>query len=183
ARASNPTATIAATIRSATARATDHPTAGRGQRGSGSRSFRVAALIALALAGVLAPLALSARWLRGLVRLRRSLAGDGELATRELVRALARLGYTLPATATLSRVESIVRLHGGSDAAQYVRLLRDRRYGPGAVASATLRDRRRLRLALTAHLGLDARLRGLWALPPATVGWRVTRFAPTRARP
>ena len=63
------------------------------------------------------------------------------------------------------------------------RLLRDRRYRSGSVASPTLRDRRRLRVALTAHLGLDVRLRGLWALPPATVGWRVTPFVPTRARP
>jgi transglutaminase-like putative cysteine protease len=183
ARTANPPAAIAATLGSAPIRVTDHPMAGRGKRGSRSGSFPLSALIALALACVLAPMALSVRWLRGLVRLRRSLAGDGELATRELVRALARLGYTLPATVTLARVESIVRLHGGSDAARYVRLLSDRRYGPGSVASATLRDRRRLRLALTAHLGLDARLRGLWALPPATVGWRVTRFAPTRARP
>jgi hypothetical protein len=182
ARTANPAAAIAATVGSAPVRAADRPT-GLGQRSSGSGSFPLSALLALALAGLLAALALSARWLRGLASLRRSLAGDGELATRELVRALACLGYTLPATVTLARVESMVRLHGGSDAARYVRLLRDRRYGPGSVASATLRDRRRLRLALTAHLGLDARLRGLWALPPATVGWHVTRFAPTRARP
>jgi hypothetical protein len=176
-------AAIAATVGSAPVRTTDRLTAGLGQRGSGSGSFQLSALIALGLAGVLVALALSVRWLRGGIRLRRSLTGDGELATRELVRALGRLGYALPATVTLARVESIVRLHGGSDAARYVRLLRDRRYGPGSVASATLRDRRRLRLALTARLGLDARLRGLWALPPATVGWGVTRFAPTRARP
>ena len=137
----------------------------------------------MALAAVLAPLSLVVRWLSGRVRLLRSLAGDGELATRELVRALGRLGYALPATVTLAQVEAMVRLHGGSDAARYVRRLRDRRYGAGSVDSPTLRDRRRLRLALTAHLGLDTRLRGLWALPPATVGWRVTRFAPTRARP
>jgi transglutaminase-like putative cysteine protease len=183
ARAATPAAAIAATVGSAPFRATDHPTMGLGERGSGLGSFPLSALIALALAGMLATLALSARWLRGAIRLRRSLTGDGELATRELVRALGRLGYKLPATVTLARVESIVRLHGGSDAARYVRLLRDRRYGPGSVTSPTLCDRRRLRLALTAHLGLDARLRGLWALPPATVGWRVTRFDPTRARP
>jgi len=115
ARAATPAAAIAATVGSAPVRVPDRQ-AGRGQRGSGSGSLPLPALIALALVGLLAPLALSTRWLRGLVRLRRSLAGDGELATRELVRALVRLGYTLPATVTLARVESIVRLHGGSEA-------------------------------------------------------------------
>ena len=178
-----PAAAVAATVRGVRVRATDPATAGLGRRIPGSRSFPVSGLIALALAAVLAPLSLSVRWLSGRVRLLRSLAGDGELATRELVKALGRLGYTLPPTVTLTQVETMVHLHGGSEAARYVQRLRDRRYGPGSPASPTLRDRRRLRLGLTAHLGLDARLRGLWALPPATVGWRVTRFAPTRARP
>jgi protein-glutamine gamma-glutamyltransferase len=182
ARTATPAATIAATV-GGPRRATELGTAGLGRRSSGSGSFPLSGRIALALAAVLAPLSLLVRWLSGRVRLLRSLAGDGELATRELVRALGRLGYALPATVTLAHVEAMVRLHGGSDAARYVRRLRDRRYGPGSVASPTLHDRRRLRLALTAHLGLDTRLRGLWALPPATVGWRVTRFAPTRARP
>jgi hypothetical protein len=183
ARTATPAGAIAATGAGERVRATDPATAGLGRQSSGSGSFPLPGLIALAFAALLAPLALSARWLSGRIRLLRSLTGDGELATRELARALTRLGYALPATVTLAQVESMVRLHGGSDAARYVVLLRDRRYGPGSVASPTLRDRRRLRLALTAHLGLDARLRGLWALPPATVGWRVTRFAPTRARP
>jgi transglutaminase-like putative cysteine protease len=183
ARTATPAGAIAATGAGERVRATDPATAGLGRQSSGSGSFPLPGLIALALAALLAPLALSARWLSGRIRLLRSLTGDGELATRELARALTRLGYALPATVTLAQVESMVRLHGGSDAARYVVLLRDRRYGPGSVASPTLRDRRRLRLALTAHLGLDARLRGLWALPPATVGWRVARFAPTRARP
>jgi transglutaminase-like putative cysteine protease len=183
ARTATPAAAIAATVGGARVRGTDHPGAGLGQRGSRTGLFGLSALIGLSLVGLLAPLALSARWLSGRMRLLRSLAGDGELATRELVRALGRLGYMLPATVTLAQVESMVRLHGGSDAARYVRLLRDRRYRSGSVASPTLRDRRRLRVALTAHLGLDVRLRGLWALPPATVGWRVTPFVPTRARP
>jgi protein-glutamine gamma-glutamyltransferase len=183
ARTATPAAAIAATVGGPRVRATDLAKAGLGRRSSGSGSFPLSALIALALAAPLALLALLVRWLSGRVRLLRSLAGDGELATRELVRALGRLGYALPAMVTLAQVEAMVRLHGGPDAARYVRRLRDQRYGPGSVASPTLRDRRRLRLALTAHLGLDSRLRGLWALPPATVGWRVTRFAPTRARP
>ena len=174
-RTATPFAAIAPTLAvTRIPRGTDRRrTAGRAGRTSGSVGAPLSAALGLALAGLIGSLALSARWLGGLVRLRRSLTGDGELATRELVRALRRLGYTLPATVTLARVEGMVRLHGGSDAARYVRLLRDRRYGPGPVGSASLRDRRRLRLALTAHLGLDARLRGLWALPPATVGWRV----------
>ncbi|MBV9001942.1 MAG: transglutaminase domain-containing protein [Solirubrobacterales bacterium] len=183
ARTATPAAAIAATVGGVHVRATDSATAGLDRRIPGSGSFPLSGLIALALAVLLVPLSLSVRWLSGRVRLLRSLAGDGELATRELVKALRRLGYVLPATVTLSQLEAMVRLHGGPDAARYVRRLRDRRYGPGSAASPTLRDRRRLRLALTAHLGLDARLRGLWALPPATVGWRVTPFAPTRARP
>jgi hypothetical protein len=124
---------------------------------------------------LLALVALVARCLAGRVRLRRSLRGDGELATRELVHGLRRLGYAVPATVTLSRVEAIVRLHGGPEAARYVSRLRDRRYGPGRRDSATLADRRRLRRGLTERLGLDARLRGLWALPPGTVAWRLGR--------
>jgi hypothetical protein len=178
-----PDAAIAATVGGPTRTPLDERALRLHSAASSSSWLPLSPLLLPALAGVLALLALSARWIGGLVRLRRSLAGDGELATRELVRALGRLGYALPATVTLARVESMVRLHGGSDAARYVRLLSDRRYGPDSVTSATLRDRRRLRLALTTHLGLDARLRGLWALPPATVGWRVTRFAPRRARP
>jgi transglutaminase-like putative cysteine protease len=183
ARTVNPAAAIAAPLGGPHARGTDLATAGLGRRSSGSGSLPLSGLIALALVALLASLSILVRWLSGRLRLVRSLAGDGELATRELVRALGRLGYALPATVTLAQVEAMVRLHGGADAARYVRRLRDQRYGPGSVSSPTLRDRRRLRLALTAHLGLDSRLRGLWALPPATVGWRVTRFAPTRARP
>lgn len=130
-------------------------------------------LLAAALAGLLALLALVARWLAGRARLRRSLDKDGELASAELERALRRLGYAIPATVTLRQIEQLVEVHGGPDAARYVRRLRERRYAPGAVAAATLRDRRRLRLRITAHLGLDARLRGLWALPPGTVAWRI----------
>jgi hypothetical protein len=136
-------------------------------------------VIAATVAVLLALLALVVRWLAGRVRLRRSLDGDGELATQELVRALRRLGYAIPPTVTLAQVERVVSLHGGPDAARYVRLLRDQRYAAGSVTAATLRDRRRLRRGLTAHLGLDARLRGLWALPPATVGW--SRAGPSRA--
>jgi protein-glutamine gamma-glutamyltransferase len=168
-------AAIAATVGSPPRVATPGRAAPRSPRSSSAG----VALLALAIVGLLASLAVSARWLRGAVRLRHSLDGDGELATHELVRALRRLGYAMPATVTLAQVESMVRLHGGPDAARYVRLLRERRYAPGSVPSPTLGDRRRMRLALTVHLGLDSRLRGLWALPPATL----TRLAPRRAPP
>jgi transglutaminase-like putative cysteine protease len=135
------------------------------------------AMPALAGLALLAFLAMAVSWVVGDRRLRRSLRGEGELATRELAGGLRSLGYAIPPTATLAQIEGLVRLHGGEDAARYVRLLRERRYGRGGGASATLRDRRRLRHGLTAPLGLDARLHGLWVLPPATVGWRVVARA------
>ena len=123
-----------------------------------------------AIIAALCLLALLGRWLAGHLRLRRSLASDGELATHELVVALRKLGYSLPARVTLAEIERVVALHAGADAAHYVQLLRNRRYAAGSTASASLRDRHVLRLRLTAPLGLDARLRGLWVLPPATIG-------------
>jgi transglutaminase-like putative cysteine protease len=132
-----------------------------------------AAWIALALAMLPALLAVAARWLYGRARLRRSLDGDGELATAELARALSRLGYVVPATVTLAQIERLVRVHGGPEAAMYVRLLRARRYANTNGSTVTLRERRRLRYGLTAHLGFDARLRGHWALPPGTIAWRL----------
>jgi transglutaminase-like putative cysteine protease len=143
------------------------------RRGSRRSRGLSPALLAAQLAAMLVFLAAAAHWLAGSLRLRRSLRGDAELASRELVRALGRLGYATSPTVTLAELESLVRLHGGPDAARYVRLLRERRYAPRTVASATLRDRRQLRRDLTVRLGLDARLRGVWALPPGTAGWRL----------
>ena len=168
-----PYAALAATVGSLPRLAGNGISPARHARAAGPGALSLLARLAAGLAALAALLAVSARWLVGSARLRRSLAGDGELASRELVRALSKLGYEVPPTVTLARVESLVRLHGGADAARYVRRLRERRYAPGADTAASLEDRRRLRLAMTAHLGLDARLRGLWALPPATVGWRL----------
>jgi hypothetical protein len=125
---------------------------------------------ALALLGALVA---AGRWTVGHGRLARSLRGDGEEAARELVFALRRLGYDLPPTVTLAQVETLVRVHGGSDAAGYVRRLRDRRYALRPTAAVRWRDRRRLRRGLTAHLGLADRLRGQWALPPGTLAGRL----------
>ncbi len=137
--------------------------------GAGADGPLEVASAGIALVGLLM---LATRWLTGFARLRRSLDGDGELAAIELVRALPRLGYPLPATVTLIQVEGLVRVHGGADAARYVRLLRERRYAPRTPPSVSLRDRRLLRARLTRPLGLDVRLRGLWVLPPAALGWR-----------
>jgi hypothetical protein len=128
--------------------------------------------------GSLVILALVRMWAIGHLRLRRSLAGDGALAGAELAGALRALGYALPAAPTLAQLERLVLAHGGPDAARYVRALRERRYAPGRFEPPTLSDRRRLRHRLTAHLGLDSRLRGYWALPPAAVR-AVHRRAPT----
>jgi transglutaminase-like putative cysteine protease len=128
-------------------------------------------LIAFGLLGLVLAVAAVIGWLAGGVRLRRSLDEDGELAAAELVAAVRRLGYRVPATVTLAQIERLVRLHGGPDAARYVQLLRERRYGGGRGAPPTLGQRRRLRRGLTGHLGLEGRLRGQWVLPPGTIAW------------
>ena len=167
-------------------------TAGRSAAGATSRRFATrrpdpgsglatapagtvpVAVVTGSVAGGLALLAFLT-WLAGWVRLRNSLQGDGELAAAELVRALRRLGYAIPASVTLAQIEQRVRARSGPEAARYVRLLVERRYAAAEGEPASMGDRRRLRLGLTAQLGLDARLRGLWALPPATVGWRLVQ--------
>jgi protein-glutamine gamma-glutamyltransferase len=138
--------------------------------------------IAAAIVLLLALVALAGRWLIGWVRLRRSLAGDCELACAELARGVRRFGYATAPTATLAQIERLVWIHAGAEAASYVRLLRERRYGEGTARVATLRDRRRLRRGLSARLGLDHRLRGLWALPPGTLAWRVRGLAGSAGR-
>jgi protein-glutamine gamma-glutamyltransferase len=130
------------------------------------------AMIGAAGLALVTLLAAFARWLRGYRRLRRSLEGDGELATRELIRALRPLGYVVPGPVTLSQIERLARLHGGEEAARYVGLLRERRYGRGG-RRVSMGDRRRLRRGLTAHQGPVVRLRGHWVLPPATMAWRL----------
>jgi hypothetical protein len=128
-------------------------------------------LIAFAVLGLLTAVAAAIRWVAGRVRLCRSLDDDGELAVAELVAAVRRLGYRVPATVTLAQIEGIVRLHGGPEAARYVQVLRKRRYGGDRGAPPTLGQRRRLRRGLTAQLGWDGRLRGQWVLPPGTIAW------------
>lgn len=159
---------IAATVGGPPPAAAHSPRPRRYRAGGGAMKL---AVWAAAAAVLLALAALGVRWGAGRTRLRRSLDGDGELATRELVQALRRLGYALPATVTLTRIEAIVHVHAGEDGVRYVRRLRDRRYGPRTDVLVTLAHRRRLRRSITVPLGLDARLKGLWALPPGTVAW------------
>jgi protein-glutamine gamma-glutamyltransferase len=171
-RTVTPAAAIAATVGSLPQNSGQRIPIVRPSKASGGAGLVV--LLAVGGIGLMALTALTIRWLAGGVRLRRSLASDGELAAVELVRGLERLGYAIDGRATLAQIERDVRLQGGLNAARYVRMLRDRRYAPangGAVI--TLSQRRALRHAITAHLGLDARLRGLWALPPGTVAWRL----------
>jgi protein-glutamine gamma-glutamyltransferase len=160
---------IAATVGGPLPASPAHRTGRRAQSGGLGLAVIIAGVIAIVALAAL--VALVARWLSGLMRLRRSLAGDGEVAAWELVSALRRLGYAVPPTATLSWIETVIGLHAGADAAQYVRNLRECRYAPGPGASPTLAQRRRLRHGVTVRLGLAARLRGLWALPPGTVAW------------
>jgi hypothetical protein len=101
------------------------------------------------------------------VRRRPHFRGRAEGAVDELRRALRRLGHDYPARTTLSELERRLRVTAGPDAARYVHLLRQQRYGaPGSGTLPTARERRALRKALTDGAGPVARLRGLLALPP-----------------
>jgi len=102
------------------------------------------------------------------LRLERMLAGDADGAVRELSRALSGLGIELAPGSTLTELEHRLERSYGADAGSYVRLLRARRYAPGADPELpSARDRRLARRALCAHRGALARLRALLALPPA----------------
>jgi transglutaminase-like putative cysteine protease len=80
----------------------------------------------------------------------------------ELQRALLRSGRSPTPDVTLARLEKLL---GGSEAAAYVRAVRDQRYGRGA-PGPTAAQRRALRQVLGAGLGVRGTLRGFWALPP-----------------
>ena len=118
--------------------------------------------------------ALAVLWLAGRARLRRGLSGDAEGAVRELRDALERMGYGVSGPTTLKVLERRLDRAGGPAASRYVRLLRERRFAPGAVEGPGPRDRRALRRALTTPGAPLAWVRGLLALPPG---------AARRARP
>jgi transglutaminase-like putative cysteine protease len=117
----------------------------------------------IALVVVVVALGLAARGLwhrRGLRRLAH--AGEDPMVA-ELERALRRSGRSVPEGTTLLELER--RFAHQAGAREYVRALADRRYGPGG-PGPTAAQRRALRSALGAGLGLRGRLRALWALPP-----------------
>jgi transglutaminase-like putative cysteine protease len=86
---------------------------------------------------------------------------DAQLA--ELRRALATLGWTMPAGTTLLGLERRLDRAAGPASARYAAGLRAHRYDPRAPGAPSLRDRRALRRELTSRGG---RLRGLFAIPP-----------------
>jgi hypothetical protein len=116
---------------------------------------------------VLVPLTVALLWILSVFRRRPHFHGRAEGAVEELRDALPRLGYVYPARTTLSELDRRLGVTAGPEAARYVRLLREQRYGPpGNATPPTPRDRRALRRALTDGAGPLARLRGLLALPP-----------------
>jgi hypothetical protein len=80
----------------------------------------------------------------------------------ELQRALHRSGRRPAPEVTLARLETLL---GGSEAAAYVRAVRNQRYSRAA-AGPTAAQRRALRQVLGAGLGVRGAVRGYWALPP-----------------
>ena len=95
--------------------------------------------------------------------------GPEELAEAqlaELIRALPRLDWELPAGTTLLGLERRLGRTAGPAAARYAAALRAHRYDPRSPDAPTLRDRRALRSDLTARTGLRGRLLGLLAIPP-----------------
>ena len=88
-------------------------------------------------------------------------AGAGDQLT-ELERALRRCGRPVSGGVTLAALER--RLGASGDAAAYIKAIRLERFGDGP--PPTPQQRRALRAALRAGLGLSGAVRALWALPP-----------------
>ncbi len=145
---------------------------GRRRIGGAAKPRRAAAhsgsgtALAAALVAALGLALLAAWWLARALRMReRAARASGSVA--ELARALASLGVELGDDTTLAELERRLQRSHGSQAAGYVRLLRERRYAPAAdPRRPDDRDRRLLRRALCAGRGPLARLRALRALPP-----------------
>jgi hypothetical protein len=113
----------------------------------------------LVVLGVLAALALT-----GAVFVTRPVRNQTpEQMLAELERAYRRSGRELPAQLTLSELERRMADHPG--ALGYVEAITRARFGGGG-APPSPSQRRALRGALRAGLGVSGRLRALWALPP-----------------
>jgi transglutaminase-like putative cysteine protease len=118
-----------------------------------------AALVALALGGV---------WLRGHLRLRRALAGEGAGAVAELRRVLDGLGDG-SRESTLSQLEQRLRADGQGAAGDYLAALRERRFGPAPAPRPAGRGRAALRRALMRGSSPRAALKVLANLPPGAM--------------
>jgi transglutaminase-like putative cysteine protease len=110
--------------------------------------------------------ALAALRTRAVAR-RRALLSPEERALADLRHALDRLGYPVGNGATLLTVERLLERRAGFPAADYVRRLRDHRYGGNGAVLPGRRERRLLRRALAATVRPFGRLKALRALPPA----------------
>jgi transglutaminase-like putative cysteine protease len=112
-------------------------------------------VVVLLLAGVGVLAFLRRRQLRGL--------SGSERALVELEAALRRAGRPQPTGTTLRQLERV--LGTSPDAVGYLRALSAARYGP-TPAPPTRAQRRGLRRALAAGLGVRGVVRAWWALPP-----------------
>ncbi|HEY4997312.1 MAG TPA: transglutaminase-like domain-containing protein, partial [Solirubrobacteraceae bacterium] len=144
-------------------------------RGAGAKQVGMLAMLALAL------IVLMGLW-RWILRLRRPLRGARQGAVTELVGAMRALGIEIGGATTLAELETRLQGSHGCAAADYVRLLRDRRYAPEPdTERPNARDRRLLRRALCTRRGALVRLRALQALPPL-VPWKELRRIPVAQR-
>ena len=119
-------------------------------------------LAGLALAGLGTGAYLVAAWRRHRA-LARGAATQAQLD--ELVEALTRLGWGLPAHATLLSVERRFTSAGRPAVARYAAALRAHRFAPGRRPAPGPAARREVRRALAGGGGLGRRLRGLVAIP------------------
>jgi transglutaminase-like putative cysteine protease len=145
--------------------AASEPASGSGANlGDDGGSWVLPALILLLVAAPAGAVALVLGW--RLQRLRElPPQAVAELQLAELRRALARLGWDLPASTTLLGLERRLGRFAGPASEGYVGALRANRYDPRAPAAPSLRERRALRRELTRGSVFD-RLRGLLAIPP-----------------
>jgi hypothetical protein len=125
------------------------------------------ALEAALAAGALLAIALGGLWLRGHLRLRHALAGEGAEAVAELRRVLDRLGEAGGDT-TLARLEQRFRAGGQEVAGGYLAALRERRYAPSGPAPAAP-GRAALRRALMRGGSLRQALGVVASMPPGVM--------------
>jgi len=118
-------------------------------------------VLLLAVGGAAAALGVRALRSRAL-----SPAAATEARLRELEAALRRLRAWTPGGTTLVVLERRLGFLAGPAAAAYAARLRAARYSPRDPGPPTAAERRALRRALSAGLGLLSRLRGFLAIPP-----------------